>query len=66
MSHFIQQEKLRRLSRRLIEAMAFFAVCMCGAFNGTPAKAYHLFLRLLKTPQPSHGCAKNHWRVSVV
>ncbi|VVO61936.1 tetratricopeptide repeat protein [Pseudomonas fluorescens] len=43
MSDLLQQEKRRRILGRLIKAMAFCAVCMCGVFNVTPAMAYPTF-----------------------
>ncbi|VVO01085.1 hypothetical protein PS718_02670 [Pseudomonas fluorescens] len=43
MSDLLQQEMRGRIPGRLIKAMAFCAVCMCGVFNVTPAMAYPTF-----------------------
>ena len=43
MSDLLQQEMRGRIPGRMIKAMAFCAVCMCGVFSGTPAMAYPTF-----------------------
>ncbi|MFJ7312856.1 tetratricopeptide repeat protein [Pseudomonas sp. NPDC098747] len=43
MSDLLQQEMRRRIPGRLIKAMVFCSVCLCGVFNGTPAMAYPTF-----------------------